>query len=105
MVSIVDLLFQRTLALSVSSFGLLLTLIFLEIIVASSLVFVCESALEDTLFDSIPSTSWWAFVTVCYSMTKLSFFKMLNLKHFPKLSKIEHFHHDEAAVFKVKNML
>eukprot|EP01083_Nonionella_stella_P039178 106569_1 len=55
---------HRTLVNSMGSFGLFLTLIFLEIIVASSLVYVCEQPMENTKFVSIPSTSWWAFVTV-----------------------------------------
>ena len=53
---------QSTLANSVGSFGIFVTLIFLEIIVASSLVYVCEAGKNG--FTSIPATSWWAFVTV-----------------------------------------
>lgn len=53
---------QSTIINSVGSFGLFLTLIFLEIIIASSLVYVCEAG--EGGFTSIPATSWWAFVTV-----------------------------------------
>ena len=55
---------QKTFIASVGSFGLFLTLIFLEIIICSSLVYVCEQSIKNTKFTSIPASAWWAFVTV-----------------------------------------